>query len=219
MREKLNDLELAQMSYQIVTGHLSRHRSFQYWKEHWPQLVRSLGSGDELADSEFTMQDKATLILSREDIVGIHLIKTYDAKDLETHSYFSNYDDRFVDELKKRGVKRVQALQYFMVDEKFSVARTLVNFGAIIAGLSLRHQLADGLDASVTLARADIPVTSLGLKLGFEQISTRMMHNVPVSMLACFTPQPYPKDEVNRWIDYFWARRSLEFVGTKAKVA
>lgn len=219
MRTRMSEADLKQVEYVIATGDLKNHRLFHYWLERWPSLVKSLGSDETLEPSEFLKQDMATALIFQGKVVGLHLLKEYSNGAYDDDAYFLPYSTKFFCNLEKRKVKRVMAQQYFIVDDEFSVSKTLVNFGAIIASLSLRHQIDRGIDATITLARADIPVTSLGLKLGFEEIDRTEMHNVPVSMLACFEPKPHPKEDVNRWVDYYWERRMFEAIEPLKKAA
>lgn len=219
MRNRMSEQELTQVEYRIVQGDFHGHFLFNYWMEHWPKLVKALGSDETLHPQEFLKQQYATALLFKGKVVGIHLLKEYSAKDFRKDPYFEPYSESFFRNLESRGVRTVIAQQYFMVDEEFSVSKTLVNFGAIIASLSLKHQSSRGIDATVTLARADIPVTSLGLKLGFEEIERTEMHNVPVSMLACFNPKPHPKEDVWRWADHYWQNRQHETTQPARQVA
>ncbi|MCM2281710.1 MAG: hypothetical protein NDI61_07675 [Bdellovibrionaceae bacterium] len=217
-KERIQPEVLQEIQYEIWRGDLYGHETHLFWKDRWGKLLRGLGTLRPLDDGEFLMQDKVTTLTYRGEIVGMHLIKEYSRRDFRTHPYFKGYNSDFFAELERRGAWRVQALQYFIVDDAWSVAKTLVNFGAIIASLSLRHQIERHLNASITIARADIPVTSLGKKIGFEELSSSVMHNVDVGLIACFEPKPYPKDGVNEWVDYYWSKRAEYVVDSMTKV-
>lgn len=216
MRKRLPNTVMTEMRYEIWRGDLRDHDTFKFWRDRWTALLKQLGSDQPLYPSEFLNQDKVTVLRCGEEIVGIHLIKEYERKEFRSAPYFTGYNRDFFSGLESRRIRRVQALQYFLVDEKWSVGNTLVNFGAIIASLSLRHQIERKLDASITIARADIPVVSLGKKLGFEELSASKMHNVSVGLIACFQPKPYPKDDVNFWAEYYWTRRHEMWAGEAA---
>lgn len=217
MRKKMADTALAKLTYEVLRGDFTGHPAYEFWEYRWTELLLRLGSEQRLLPEEFLEQDKITVLKDGDKFVGIHLIREYDRNEFKTAKYFAGYSREFFRELEHRGVRRVQALQYFLVDEEYSVGQTLINFGAIIASLSLRHQIENGLDASITIARADIPVVSLGKKLGFEEISFSTMHNVAVGLIACFEPKPYPKDDVNFWVDYYWKRRNEIWVGANTQ--
>ncbi len=212
MRSRISELELRRVRYQIFTGDLRHHFSFQYWKNHWPQLVEGLNSS--IDDQEFLRQDKATVLTLDQNVIGIHLLSEYDFSQFDKYDYFKDFPAPAIAKLQELGLKRVQALQYFMIDEKYSVANTLVNFGAIIGGLSLNHQTESKLSASLTIARTDIPVANLAKKHGFEELATATLHNVSVAFMVCLKPKPNPKEEIARWTDYYWARREKIHVGS-----
>jgi hypothetical protein len=219
VRTRMSDISLAKIRYSVFSGALFDHFTFNYWREKWPALISKLGQGEKLHDDEFLRQDTVTTLTLDDRIVGIHLLSEFNRDQFRVHPYFKSFDEKFLAALDAHQVRRLQTLQYFMVDEAFSVSNTLVNFGAIIASLSLRHQVEKRLDASITLARSDIPVTSLGLKLGFEEISKTQMHGVPVSMLACFRPVQHPKADVQAWVNFYWNHREYHNFGSYRKRA
>lgn len=185
---------------------LSRLR--EYWMEFWTNLYKSLGGSDVPNFEEFDRQDKITALMYKNSVVGMHLLKGYTPDDFTTHPYFQPYDTSFFAGLRARRVRRIQSLQYFMVDPKWSRKNTGVNFGAVIAALSLKQHVKNGFDASITIARRDISVTDTAKKFGFIELSeSTKLHCVPVSLVACFQPTPFPEEDVNKLADYFWSTR------------
>lgn len=219
MRQRISVEILENIRYKIWQGDLANHSTFKFWKNEWREIFVDRGSEQALESSEFLRQDKITTLSYNEEIVGMHLIKKYSVSDFDKDPYLAKYSPAFADALRFRKVKLFQALQYFIVQEKWSVKNTLVNFGAIIAQLSLRHQLLDQLDATVTIGRKDIPVTALAKKLGFIEIGASEMHNGPVAELVCFTAQPHPKDDVNQLTELYWNARTSHFINPKRSAA
>ncbi len=222
MRKKVEEGVLKRIQYEVWTGDFRDHGGYRYWRDKWGALLRDLGTTEPMDPLEFLRQDKVTLLTCDGEIVGMHLIKEYARSQFSSEPYFQGYNEEFLRELDRRGARRVQALQYIMIDDKWSVANTLMNFGAILICLSLRHQTENRLDASISIARADVAALSLCLKLGFEELSVSRMHQVDVGLIACFEPSPYPKPDVNEWVDYYWKNR-VESVagapGTERKAA
>lgn len=201
-------------------GDLQDHPTHGYWKEKWTALLLKLGSSIASVEHEFLAQEKVTTLTLDNEFIGMHLLTTFNEADFTKHPYFAGYDQKFLDGLARQKVTRAQSMQYFFVDEAWSVPHTLINFGAIIGALSMRHHIVNNLDASVTIARADIAAASLAKKFGFDEISRTEMHNVPVLMLACFAPKTYPKEDVNHWAEYYWKHRAEKVIGdTTSKVA
>lgn len=202
MRTRLSDETLKQIRYCIYSGDLSNHFTYDFWKDRWSSLMVNLGS--HIDDSEFLSQHKVTVLKHNDEIVAMHLLKTYSASEF-SHPYFAEYPEIAMARIKR--LNRVQTLQYFIVDENWSPANTLVNFGAILLCLSLKNQIHDGIDASISIARTDVSSASLGFKVGFEEIGSGAMHNVPVKYVMCTTPTPFPKDDVNKWVEFYWKNR------------
>jgi hypothetical protein len=195
--------EQVQEEYRPTLIHLR-----QYWMAFWTELYKKLGSTDVPEFEEFDRQDKITALLLGQNVVGMHLLKGYARGDFETQPYFKPYPSEFFDGLRARSTKSILALQYFMVDQKFSRKATGVNFGAVIAALSLKYQVQESFDVSITIGRRDISVTDTAKKFGFVELAeSTTLHNVPVSLLACFSPKPYPENDVNVWADFFWQNR------------
>ena len=212
MRTKLADSTLEKIKYCIFQGDLTNHPTFRFWKERWPSLVVDLGS--EITDQEFLSQQKVTTLELDGEIIGMHLITTYPTSRFDD-PYFSDYPSVAMKQI--RTLSGVQSLRYLIVDEKWSTANTLINFGAIILSLSLRHQQHESLGGSVTYARADLAAATLCTKLGFETCALGEMHNVPIKFMVCTDPIPYTKGGVADWAEYYWKNRHEEFVEQKIK--
>ncbi len=213
MRRELNDLDLEEMKYEIVTGNLSMHPSFQYWLAKWPELVKSLGSHESLTEDDFLRQDKATMISLRGEVIAIHCLSNFSRAEMETHPYFKPYGPLFRAALDAKGVRQVQTLQWLMADDAFAGH----GFGAVVVCLSLLNQLADKIDASITIARADNAVTNLAIKCGMEVLEQSSLHNVPTSHMACFKPIPHPKAQIQKLVEKLWAKRQVIFIEEKRK--
>ncbi len=176
------------------------------WYTNWQNLIRSeLKSDDEFSLSEFDRQDRITALILNDSIVAMHLIGRYTPSDYDSHPYFKGYSIDFLAKLKTLKLSKIQSLQYFWVDPKYSKKITGINFAAILASLSLRHHINEGIDATLTIARRDIRVHETAYQFGFEDLVEPIsMHNVPVSQLIVFHPTPYPNPDVEFWAEHYW---------------
>lgn len=212
----LTETELSHLHYVVIYNQANLSNSSfllfkklqRYWETSWTDLYKQLKSPEILNPEDFLMQDKITALFSGEEIVGMHLLKNYKKEDFSRHRYFKTFDQKFFNQLQERGVEHLQSFQYFWVDPRWSRKKTGVNFGAIIASLSLKFQSIEELDASITVARKDIKVNETAEKLGFKELtSSSTMHNVPVALMACFNAEPYPEEAVVKWADFYWKNK------------
>lgn len=214
-KRTLSPADFQRIRYEVATGDISQHFSFNYWLSKWPDLIKSLGSHETLTEGEFLRQHKATALTLDGQVIAIHLLSEFDESEFHTHPYFAPYKPKFFSYLKENKVKRVQTLQWIMVDESFAGH----SFGAVILSLSLKHQVAGQADASVTIARADNSMTNTCLQVGMLQVDQDELHNVVVSHLACLQPKPYYKETVSKLADELWERRETIHFEKRKKVA
>ncbi len=191
-----------------------------YWFEKWQHLIKNdLQSNDPFSKEEFDQQDRITVLMVDQQVVAMHLIGRYTPADYDTHPYFKGYHSSFMDKLKFLNLKTIYALQYFWVDQKFARKHTGQNFAAILASLSLKHQVRDRADATLTIARRDIMVHETASKFGFvDLVEPMIMHNVSVSQMIVYKPNPYPSAEVEKWSEFYWNNR-YESISANKEIA
>lgn len=213
--ERLSDLELDKIRYQVVYGEdgLSEqgqnfYKKLQaYWEKSWTDTFKILKSNEVLNPEDFAMQSRITSLISGDSVVGMHLLKDYSEVDFRTHRYFKNYSENFLTALKRMNVVKLQSMQYFWVDPNWSKKKTGVNFAAIIGALSVKYQMEKKLDASITLARKDNASHDIARSFGLEEIDVSTMHNVQVSQMICLKPASFPDVIVSKYSDYYWKNK------------
>ncbi len=220
------NINLDEIDYVIVPGKPTLsfegvevyNQLYSYWKQYWQSHYQGMGEDIKVDSLDFYRQDKITALLQGAKIISMNLLSTYNLScEMSDHPYFSSYDQEFFTRMKEEGINLVQSFQYLMVDSEWTARKTGVNFGAIIAGLSIKHQLEDNLDGGITLARSDVPSASTARKFNFEEFSNKKeMHHNPVVQMFCSKPSLYPKESVNSMVDHFWKNR--KYLGTNEQI-
>lgn len=209
----LHHVDFQHLDYVILPGpwscdesvHTYQQLIFRFWEQSWNEVYQNLGSHERTSPGEFTKQSAITAILSGVEVVALHFLRVID---VTTSEEMDRYSPCFRNTLLKNGVRTAQTLQYYFVNSKWSPRLTGHNFSAIIAGLSFRNQTEFGVDASITLARRDLPAVSVALKFGMHIAGSALqMHNVPVAQLYACSTHPYPRADVNNAINILWNRR------------
>lgn len=215
IEKKAQKVSISPLDYVVFSGHPNAEKYsphyrpvFNFWLAQWQKVFDQLGSNTVVDPIDFWRQDKITAIVNGDEVVAINTLAHFTMDDVFIHPYFADYTVEFFQFLKRQNIYRFQAMQYFMVNEQWRAQITKQNFSAIMVGLSLKQQRHNQLDASITLARKDVPVTSLGKKYGMLlPVRDITMHNAPVSQLVHIKHQPFPKQDVNDAVDYLWNKR------------
>lgn len=216
---RLSDKELSEIRYHVIYNNddLSsealalKDKIFSYWKKSWEGIYLQLKTNETLDINDFKNCSRITYLSHGDQIIGLHIHTDYQEHQFKTENYFKLFNQECLEQLKNKKVKIVQALKYLWVDPAWSKKKTGVNFAAIISSLSMNFQKQEHLDATTAVARIDVKVDEIAHNLGFEKLSNpAIMHNVPVSLMACFVPQKYPDIQVVKWANYYW-KNKFEF--------
>lgn len=184
------------------------NRIFKFWRTEWKRVFADIDPNFILDECDFSRQSKICAILAGDEIVGIQTLGVHQISDFLTQSYFRPYTIEFYQNLIQHKVRNFQTMQYFLVNEHWSARATGHNFAAIVLGLSFYQQKAEGYDATITLARKDVPATSTANKFNMIQVGSNIqMHNVPVGQLLCLEPENFPRPEVTKAIETLWNKR------------
>lgn len=183
---------------------------YLHWHEFWEEQYRDYGSHLKLDPMDFYRQDFFQAIFSNDEIVATHSITGFSTQSyLEPYSYFSvmHYAD-FVSDLERMDVVDFAALQFFMVNDKFSPKKTGLNLGAIMLGLSLELCKYLQFDAAVSAARSDVAALNVAKKFNFIELSGKHnVHNVPVVSIVCKNPRSYPRAQERDLTSLLWQNR------------
>lgn len=211
-------IDVKKLQYVIFSGKREENLNnpyyelvFNFWKAGWKDVFQELNTEIKINENDFYRQNRITAIVYDEvKVISINLLADYHIDDFFKYSYFHDYTIGFYQFLKSESVKTFQCLQFLLVDPEWSSRKTGIRFGATTLSLSLKNQQQNGLDATLTLARDDVPSTSTLKKLGMETQGIGVeMHNAPVSQMYCKTSKPYHNDEVNVLSDYLWRNRKV----------
>jgi hypothetical protein len=179
-----------------------------FWKVEWQKVFSKIDPEYKLNTTDFLRQSKICAILSGSEVVGLQTLGVHILSDFLEQDYFKPYTIEFFQTLNTLGVRKFQTMQFFLVSDKWGVRATGQNFAAIILGLSFNHQVAERLDATITLARKDVPASSTANKFNMNQVGANiLMHNVSVGQLLCMKPGSYPRPEVCQAINSLWSKR------------
>lgn len=216
------------LSYVILPGrppldfaHRQWHdRAFRFWKTFWTEILKENRTAEHVRVADFFRQDCVTLLVHDEEVIAMHTYTFFDLTLAGTkeHEYFERYSQKFLQDLRRRRVSRVMTMEFFSVARQWRGSQVGVSLASVLAGLGLRIAKEAGVDATISVARADIGAAKIGHDFGAVSLDTKVMvYNTPCDLVA-FLPEklhPHPDPVVNDLVDHFWRVR-LDLISASA---
>lgn len=213
--------ELRHLKYRVLPGNPDKLAAqdcsdwllaFSFWRDKWGKLLSDLGTEESLRDDEFYTQDLVSTIVHRDnEVVGLQSLKIYGLDELLDSSYYKEYSTEFTEFLSSESPTQIMTMQHFIVNPRWSARVTKTNFASVVLGLNFKVFEELGSDLIITLARKDVPSHSKAIKYGMVQLGPDItMHNCPVSQLYARKTKPYPHQQTNDLINYFWNKQETK---------
>lgn len=209
--------KLASLQYHLLPGGTAgdmtlRHLAFQFWAAFWNEVYRSVGAARGPDPRDFDRQSWVSLFLEDGKVVALHAYTAFDLSREEDreHRYFQKYfSPAAMEELSRRGVRRVLTMEYFSVTPEWRSKRVGLSFASVVAGLGVELAQSLGVDGIVSAARTDTGADRIGKAFGAERLATTKVSGVDTELLLFARAEwhPHADPEVSRWVRYFWERR------------
>lgn len=183
---------------------------FNFWRQYWNNILDSLGIDKTISENDFFDQQKVTAILSKGEIVTMHLLRVANTNLPSGENYFNKFTPEFGHFFKENKVNRIMALQYLAFNPVWQKRKEvpIIYMPMVMGSLSVLQQKIENVDAVVSVGRKDLGVSNSLAKMNFTScIPDGNYNNTPVCYQVSFNAQIYPKNEVKQITTDLWSSR------------
>lgn len=196
---------------------------YSRWHSFWQEEFTKAGILDPLKSDDFMRQDVILSLWHRDRLAAFHLYSFFDLEQQATrgHRYFSIYDSEVLSQLWARRATRLMSMEYLSVEKEWRKSKVGIPLAAVLFGIGTKILAELDLHAAIGPTKNEAKVNNLALAFGSVCLKKDIICvNYTCDLMACFRESmvPYPKPEVNVWVEQLWSRRKdpLNLLSAKA---
>lgn len=158
-------------------------KAYQFWHNSWSQTFSKLGvdkNGPMPADD--FLDREVIALFSGHEAVALFFVNRFDISrnSIIGHSYFKNYPQNTLQELRNKNFKEVMVLTYMTVHEDWRTKYTDVPMPDLLFSLAMMRFWESGLENLIGYIRKDKSFFQSFYRHGAIKISETHAYNVPV---------------------------------------
>lgn len=182
--KKLSDLDFYILNTKNPKAHEIElvEKSFSFWQIAWTETFKSLGENisGPISSDDFLSRDAIALI-SEGEPVGLLFSHTLCLRKSQlAHSYFKQYPERAINQIKDLNTEEVMILSYMTCHPEWRKSQTDVPVSELLFSLGVKIFKSTNLNYLIACTRKAVGVHEITYRHGATKITEDYAHNVEV---------------------------------------